>query len=191
MLFLPLAVLCIKPLHAGSEATNRFGANLLFTGLTYHPGGADHPEDYPRKFDKGGYWVLLLGAEGDFDWYAYRYLLVRGSIALNRDCADVWGGFFHLGPHFNLPIGEKFAFRIGIGPTLIWRQNWNGVVSTYHGDRFYGRTPTNDDFQSKFLWYAGNMEFEWKIRPNVSLIFSNIPGWPQTLTSSVGARYSF
>ena len=180
-----------SPLHAGSESTNRFGANLLFTGLTYHPGGGDHTDDYPRKLDAGAYWVLLLGGEADVDWYAYRYLLVRGSASLNKDCSDVWAGFFHLGPHFNLPIGERFAFRIGIGPTLVWRQNWNGVVANYKGDSFYGKTLTNDDFQSRFIWYGGNMEFEWKIRDNVSFIFSNIPGWPHVITSSIGGRYSF
>lgn len=189
--------LSASPLHAGAEDQNRFGANLLFTGLTYHPGGGDHTDAYPRKLDAGAYWVLLLGGEMDLDWYAYHFshspmaLLVRGSVSLNKDCSDVWGGFFHLGPHFNLALGERFAFRIGVGPTLVWRQNWNGVVANYTGDSFYGETPTNDYFQSKFIWYGGNMELEWKIKPNVSLIFSNIPGWPHIITSSIGARYSF
>ena len=164
---------------------------------TDHPGGGDHTDAYPRKLDDGAYWVLLLGGELDLDWYAYHFsntpmaVLVRGSASLNKDCSDVWAGFLHLGPHFNLALGERFAFRIGIGPTLVWRQNWNGRVANYTGDTFYGKTLTNDAFQSRLIWYGGNMELEWKVKRNVSLIFSNIPGWPHIITSSIGARYSF
>ncbi len=177
------------PARAGSESENRFGTNLLFNGLTYHPGGGDH-ERYPRKLDDAAYWVLQVGGQADLDWYLHRYVLLRGSVSVIRDCEDVWSGFFHLGPRLNLPIGPKFVFRIGIGPTLVWRQTWFGVDSTYHGDSFYGRDSTGA-YQSRFLWYGGNLDFEWKIRRNLSLLYSNLPGWPHVITSSIGARYSF
>ncbi len=187
--FLFLTTLFASPLHAGSEDSNHFAGNLLFTGLTYHPGGGEH-ENYPRKLDNAAYWVLQVGGQGDLDWYLHRYVLMRGSVALFRDCEDVWSGFFHLGPRLNLPIGPKFVFRIGIGPTLIWRQTWYGVDSTYHGDSFYGRDSTTT-FQSRFLWYGGNLDFEWKLGPHFSLLYSNLPGWPHVVTNSIGARYSF
>ena len=190
-IFFAMALVASSPnlSFAGSEDTNRFGANLLFTGLTYHPGGGEH-DDYPRKLDAAAYWVLQLGAETDLDWYLHKYVILRGSTALIKDCADVWSGFFHVGPHLNLPIGSRFVFRVGIGPTLVWRQNWYGVVNGYHGDSFYGKDTTST-FQTKFLWYGGNLDFEWKVRNNMSLIYSNIPGWPHVITSSLGARYSF
>ena len=185
-----LTLLCIcAPLHAGPEGTDRFGANLEFVGLTYHPGGGEN-EGYPRQLDDGAYWVILLGAQADFDWYFHRYGLIRSSATLNKDCADVWGGFFHLGPRLNLPLGERFVFRIGIGPTLVWRQNWVGKVKGYNHDSFYG-DDTTGTFQSRFIWYGGNIDLEWKIRPDVSLVYGNIPGWPHIITSSIGARYSF
>ena len=171
------------------DPPHRFGANLLFQGLTYHPDGGEH-EDYPRKLDAAAYWVLLLGTQADFDWYFHKYGLARGSVALVRDCADVWSGYFHLGPRLNLPWGDRFVFRVGIGPTLVWRQQWYGKVAGYTHDSFYGRD-TTATFQTKFLWYGGNLDFEWKIRPDLSLIYSNIPGWPEVLTSSFGGRYEF
>ncbi len=175
--------------HAGPESANRFGANLLFNGLTYHPGGGEH-EHYPRKLDDAAFWVLQVGAQADLDAYLHRFLLVRGSASLIRDCEDVWSGFFHLGPRLNLPIGSRFVFRVGIGPTLIWRRTWFGVDPTYHGDSFYGRDSTGS-FQSRFLWYGGNLDFEWKIRRDFSVVYGNIPGWPHVVTSTLGMRYSF
>jgi hypothetical protein len=182
-------VLISVPVHAGQEGTDRFGANLQFMGLTYHPDGGEN-EDYPRKLDDRAFWVLQVGLEGDFDWYFHRYGLVRTSVTLNRDCADVWSGFFHIGPRVNVPLGERFVFRIGIGPTLIWREHWYGKVAGYRRDSFYGGDTTGT-FQSKFIWHGGNVDFEWKIKPTISLIYSVIPGWPEIITSSFGARYSF
>ncbi len=66
-----------------------------------------------------------------------------------------------MGPRLNLPLGEKFVFRVGVGP-LIWRENWNGVVKGYTKDSFYGAA-TNNKYQTNFIWYGGNLDFEWKL----------------------------
>ena len=175
--------------HAGPEKTNRFGGNLQLVGLTYHPGGGSF-ENYPRKIDDRAVWVILLGGQADADWYAHEYALIRASVSLNKDCMDVWSGFLHLGPRLNLPIGPRFVFRVGIGPTLVWRENWAAVLDDYTRDGFYGDA-NGKKFQSKFLWYGGNVDFEWKLRENFSFLYSNVPGLPFTVTSAIGARYSF
>lgn len=167
-------------------APSRFATNLLVTGLSYHPDGGEN-EGYPRQLDEEAYWVLLLGGQLDGDMYLHRYLLLRASISVYRDCADVWSGFYHLGPRLNLPIGSRFVFRVGIGPTLLWRQNWLGVVDGYTKDSFYGKA-THGDFQTKFIWYGGDLDFEWKLTPKLSLIYANIPGWPEVITSNIGLR---
>jgi hypothetical protein len=166
-----------------------WAANFLLMGLTFHPDGGEN-EGYPRQLDDEAYFVIMPGMQADLDYQFHRYALARFSTSLYRDCADVWSGFFHLGPRVNLPIGERFVFRVGIGPTYLWRQNWFGVVAGYRKDSFYGDGKPGD-FQTKFLWYGGDLDFEWKLNPKVSLIYANIPGWPEVITSNVGLRYTF
>jgi hypothetical protein len=166
-----------------------WAANFLLMGLTFHPDGGEN-EGYPRQLDDEAYFVIMPGMQADLDYQFHRYALARFSTSLYRDCADVWSGFFHLGPRVNLPIGERFVFRVGIGPTYLWRQNWFGVVAGYRKDSFYGDGKPGD-FQTKFLWYGGDLDFEWKLNSKVSLIYANIPGWPEVITSNVGLRYTF
>jgi len=174
---------------APEGAPARFAANALFTGLSFHPDGGEN-EGYPRQLDDKAFWVLILGGQIDADMYLHRYFLLRASTSVYRDCADVWSGFYHFGPRLNLPLGPRFVFRIGIGPTLLWRENWLGVVPGYTKDSFYGKA-TRGDYQTKFIWYGGDLDFEWKLTPKVSLLYGNIPGWPEVITSNLGMRYHF
>jgi hypothetical protein len=171
------------------NAPERFGIGLKYTGLSYHPDGGEH-EGYPRKLDAAAFWVLLIGTEVDADWRPFRYLYIRGSTSLYRDCADVWAGFYHLGFRANYDLGERVGVRIGIGPTYLWRQNWFGRVDGYSKDSFFGNA-SGGDFQSKFIWYGGDAEVEWKAGRQVSLVYSLIPGWAEVIQSSVGFRLTF
>lgn len=169
---------------------DRFAANLKYTGLSYHPGGGENIEHYKRSLDSRDYWVVLVGAEADGDWMVNRFVYIRAATSLYQDCSELWAGYYHLGFRANADLGDKVALRIGIGPTLIWRQNWFGRVKGYTKDSFFGPA-TPGEFQSKFIWYGGDIEAEWKLWRHASLVYSVIPGFPEVVTSSVGARYRF
>lgn len=171
-------------------AKERFAANVKFTGLTYHPDGGENEEPYPRSLDSRDFWVLQVGTQVDGDYLLHRNFYLRGSTSLYRDCADVWAGFFHFGfrANYDTPIG--LSFRVGVGPTFIWRENWLGVVKGYKRDSFFGAAK-EETFQDAFLWHGGDLEIEYKAWEKVSLVYSMIPGWPEVLHNSLGARYSF
>ncbi len=176
-------------LHAGLEKENKYGAGLKFTGLTYHPDGGEN-EGYPRQLDDGAYFVLQVGLEGSADYYIRSWLLIRTAHALYRDCADVWAGYHHLGVRLNLPVGESFAARVGIGPSVLWRQNWLGKVEGYRRDSFFGEAK-GGSFQNAFIWHGGDIELEWKFNKDLGLVYSVIPGWPEVLQNSLGLRASW
>lgn len=171
-------------------AKERFAAAVKYTGLTYHPDGGENEEPYPRSLDSRDFWVLQVGAQADGDYLLHKYLYLRASASLYRDCADVWAGFFHFGFRANYDAPAGFSFRFGVGPTLIWRQNWLGVVKGYERDSFFGRAEAGT-FQSAFIFHGGDVEVEYKAWERVSLVYSMIPGWPEVLHNSVGLRYAF
>jgi len=169
---------------------HRFVLGLKYTGLTYHPGGGENIEHYPRSLDSKDYWVVMVGAQSDVDYIANTYLYIRASSSLYKDCSDLWAGFFHLGFRANLDITSKLSTRIGIGPTYLWRQNWFGKVKGYTKDSFFGDA-TPGDFQSAFIFYGGDLDVEWKLNRHASLVYSMIPGYPEVIQNSVGMRYRF
>lgn len=169
---------------------SHFVVGLKYTGLTYHPGGGENIEPYPRSLDDEDYWVILVGGQTDVDFITNKYLYLRASTSIYKDCSDLWAGYFHFGFRVNWDITQKLSTRIGIGPTYLWRQNWYGKVKGYTKDSFFGDA-TPGTFQSAFVWYGGDLDVEWKLNHRVSLLFSVIPGYPEVIQNSLGMRYHF
>lgn len=172
-----------------------WAVNLKYFGLTYHPGGGSAGETaYPLALDDEGYWVLQLGAETDLDYKVNEYFYLRSTVALFKDCANLWSGHYHLGFRANYTTDMGVSFRFGIGPTFIWRENWfeaEAVNDWYNGDGFYGKERHSRKFQTAFLWYGGNFEMDYKINEQYTVVYSVIPGFPQVVTSSLGLRFNF
>jgi hypothetical protein len=187
-----LLLASIAPAAAGLIPLDpdRFGAGLKYTGLSYHPGGGENEEHYLRSLDSKDYWVVLVGLQGDVDYRVHRFLLLRASTSLYKDCADLWAGYYHFGFRANWDVTDRFAARVGIGPTYLWRQNWAGKVKGYTKDSFFGPA-TGGNFQGKFIWYGGDVEAEWKAWDRVSLAYSVIPGYPEVIQNSIGVRFTF
>lgn len=196
LLALPLLVTAASAASAGALeptpwlAKERFAVAVKYTGLTYHPDGGENEEPYPRSLDSRDFWVLQVGAQADGDYKLHRFFYLRGTTSLYRDCADVWAGFLHLGFRANYDAPAGLSFRVGVGPTLIWRENWLGVVKGYRRDSFFGPAKAGR-FQTAFIYHGGDAEVEYKAWDRVSLVYSMIPGWPEVFHNSVGARYSF
>lgn len=171
-------------------AKERFAAGLKFTGITYHPDGGENEEPYKRSFDDEDFWVLQVGGQLDGDYLLHRFFYLRATTSLYRDCADVWAGFFHFGFRANYDTPFGLSMRVGIGPSYIWRENWLGVVKGYRRDSFFGPA-TDGTFQTAFLWHGGDIELEYRAWDKASIVYSVIPGYPEVIHNSIGARYRF
>lgn len=164
--------------------------NAKYFALTYHPDGGEN-EGYPRQLDDQAYWVLQVGAQIDVDRRIASWLQWRSIGALYRDCADVWAGFIHTGPRLEWTPVPNLSLLFGVGPTFLWRQNWLFHVKGYTKDSFFGKADSSSDYQSAFLWYGGDLEAQWRIDRKWSVVASVVPGWPEVITTSVGARREF
>lgn len=178
----------------GSGATSNrhkydFATNLKYFGLSFHT--IPSHWDYKLALDKNGYAVLQIGAEVDLDFYLNDYFLLRASTLVYKDCFDLWAGAYHIGFRANLPVGEQWEFRFGIGPTVIWRQNWWTNVDRFAGDFFYGKDEKSGEFQTAFLWYGGNAEMEYYLADRTSFVLTMVPAIPQVFAFSAGLRQHF
>lgn len=178
--------------------SSKISVDVQYFGLTYHPGGGNDDPDhqYPRAIDSAAYWVYQVGAQVDlnYQYKALPYLSLQMTTALFKDCIDVWSGHVHVGPRLQYRPELGWGASIGVGPTVIWRENWwkrQDVVPWYHGDGFYGHQKNADAVQTAFLWYGGNLDLSYMFTPKVGVIYSVIPGWPQVISSAIGLRGSF
>ena len=175
---------------ASTAQASQWAINAKYFALTYHPDGGEH-EGYPRKLDDAAYWVLQVGTQVEVDRRLASWLQLRGTVALYRDCADVWAGYVHLGPRLEWTPLPQLSLRFGIGPTFLWRENWLFHVEGYAKDSFFGKADSTSDYQTAFLWYGGDLEAQWRFGPRWSVVGSMVPGWPEVVTTSLGVRREF
>jgi hypothetical protein len=123
---------------------DRFAVGVNYTGITYHPGGGENEEPYKRALDDGDYWVLLVGFQANADYKLHRFFYLRTATSFYKDCSDLWAGFYHFGFRANWDATERLSMRIGVGPTLLWRENWYGKVKGYTRTAFSGRRPAGN-----------------------------------------------
>ena len=162
-----------------------------FFGLSFHPDGDVNADNMPTRLDRHGVVVVNLGAYVGHEIFFHKdKLSVKFIVAMYSDCGGLFSGLFHVG--FRGVILEKKNFSIngGIGPTFIYRRSWYSKFDDYINSGFYRGNET-DFWQYKFLWYGGELEFNYKLNEVLDLSTTFIPGYPKLLGLSFGIRYRF
>ena len=164
---------------------------IIFFGLSIHPKGEkDNAFLMPNKLDKNAYLVMNFGTEIMYEKFLYKDIVsVKIVQALYADCAEKLGGFSHIGIRVKIfRIGRHSLFG-GIGPTLVFRRNWQEMSGYVNPNRFKGEF--NDKWQHLFLWYGGEFEYKYIISDRIDFSSSFIPGYPDLMSLAVGVNLKF
>jgi hypothetical protein len=164
---------------------------IKYFGLSIHPKGSINSELMPLKFDEKGLLVLNTGFYISIEYYIpnYEFISIKFIQGIYNDCIKQFAGFTHIGFRLNTPELNGFMFSGGIGPTLIFRKNWYDILGYNDSFSFFNGTP-QDYWQWRFLWYGGELEFNQKITADWALSATFIPGFPDLLNISIGAKYT-
>ncbi|GAB2541835.1 hypothetical protein GCM10027189_26150 [Rufibacter soli] len=172
-----------------TQAQGKHNLNVKYFGLTLHPKGDNNAELMPLNPDGKGYLVLNVGGS-----VGYEHFLVPGKIslkaiqALYADCALRFAGFTHLGVRAVIFDIGRHSLNGGLGPTLVFRRNWSELEGYTLSSSFFGGNP-QDKWQYKMVWYAGELEYNYRLTPRTDLSTSFVPGYPNIMSLSFGVRY--
>jgi len=176
---------------ARSDPHRRPGAqhlSLQWLGLSIHGGPASMPHRYPLGLDPRGYVVLQMGASVSYDVRIRGPLMGRVSVAHFRDCVFLPAGYFHIGLRGILVEKGRHTLHGGLGPTLIYREDWRQFPD-YPGDEFYGDRSVGR-WQYRFIVYGGEFEYLYRVTDRLELQASLIPGIPLVFTTRLGVRWA-
>jgi hypothetical protein len=169
-----------------SVKIHRWYVSFQYLGLTFHPGGGTTPEIYPLKLDKKAYLDLEIGVTANIDYTLGKYVFLRLTSSIYKDCAFVTAGCIHMGPRFQYKWGKN-GVNLGIGPIFSFREDWHQfpeyTTDDFYGDRVYGR------WQYRFFPAAVELEYLRKINDRMEFQYSIIPGAPLVITSLFGVRF--
>lgn len=183
--------LAIVVLLVLSNTYGQDNVGVKLFGLSLHPlGERQNAHLMPRKLDPDAYLVLNLGAIASVEKFLYKDAIsIKALQAMYADCADRLGGFSHIGVRFKIFKIKRHFLSGGIGPTLVFRRNWQEMPTYENKNRFKGGE--NQRWQYMFLWYAGEFEYKYSIDNNIDLTTSFVPGYPDLMSLSVGVNYKF
>jgi hypothetical protein len=162
---------------------------IQYFGLSIHPFGDENAFLMPNKLDSRGVLVLNIGAALSYEHYlaGKDRFSVKVIQALYADCAARAGGFSHIGIRHKVFKTEKHSLYGGIGPTLVYRRNWQELTD-YQNPGFF-RGATDARWQYRMLWIGGEFEYSYKISPALELTTMFVPGFPQFMSLSAGVKY--
>jgi hypothetical protein len=186
ILFFQPTLISAESIDSTSGKISRWYLSFQYLGLTYHPDGGTTPEVYPLKLDKKAYLVVDVGIAANLDYNINKYLFLRYTTTLYKDCAFVMAGCFHIGPRFQYGW-KKNRIDMGIGPILSFREDWHQfeqyTTDDFYGDRVYGK------WQYRFFPFAIELEYFRRINDKFDFQYSIIPGAPLVITSLFGVRF--
>jgi hypothetical protein len=157
---------------------------VKFVGISVHLKENPHPHLYKRKFDRKGFVVLNAGVILSVEKFVYNDLVsIKFAQAIFSDCANQFAGFSHLGFRLNKEL-DNHHFAIGNGPTMFYRKDWSGLTG-YIDEGLFKR---NENYQYRFFWYAGEVNYGYKLSDQTQLSFTLLPGPPEFATIAAGLR---
>ncbi len=160
--------------------------SIHWIGLVFHPQGGTYPDLYIRKLDPKAYVVIELGVVLAYEHRIFNRGYIKTVAAYNLDCANVPAGFFHFGFHYQLINRNRHILTAGLGPTLVFRDDWHQFPE-YTGDEFF-KDKVNGKWQYRLVVF-GDIEYSYKISKKFFLNSSVIPGGHLVITFCVGFKY--
>lgn len=184
-----ILVISLMSIYVGGFAQDNLTAK--FFGFSFHPDGDVNADNMPTKLDRNGFVVVNLGMSFGYENFFYKdKLSMKVVTAFYSDCGGLFSGLAHIGFRGVILERKRFSINGGLGPTFIYRRSWYSKFDNYINSGFYNGNET-DFWQYKFLWYGGELEFNYKLNNALDFSTTFIPGYPKLLELSFGIRYRF
>ena len=168
-----------------SGAQDNIGFNFIF--MTWHFGGDEMAHLQPNKLDPKATFVPNWGGVGHYERFIYkRRLSLKVVTGAYSDCARLFAGHTHLAFRWNIIQRERHDLRVGFGPTWVYRQSWHRFPGYIQNIPYFR---TKEDWQTAFVWYGGEIEYDYKINSYWNINVHIIPGIPDFTVFGIGFRY--
>lgn len=166
------------------------GWGIKYFGVSIHPQGeGENAKLMPNKLDKEAYIVFNLGIGLSYETFIISDLIsLKFNQGVYADCAARLGGFTHVGLRGKIFRKGKHYLSGGIGPTIVYRRNWQELEGYENPDRFRG--DADDKWQYMFLWYGGEFEYRYAMNKQLDFAISLVPGYPDLISLSLGVTYN-
>ena len=183
--------------NVSAVSADSIGASLILLSVHTNPGILALREQYPRRINSNGQYVLTPGFEGFYEQQLAQGTLnidaMRFAAAAGYDCADMKFGYLHWGARWVFPWTERLLLEAGLGPSLIFRESWTKRFAELVDDE-EGFWAESDQFMPGYQhkWViGGNLELQYQWASNWQVYWALVPAVNILVINSIGVKYSF
>lgn len=169
------------------ELTAQWFVGVKFMGFTFHPGKNTNTQYYDIAIGKKRKLVLNAGLAFTAEYMFYPNVSVKLDQAVFRDCAGKFAGMTMLNLRYTASLGKLGSGSAGIGPFLFYRKSW-AEFDGYEDEGFF-RITENKKWQTKFVWYGGELEHNYPVSKTIDISTNFLPGIPVVYALVPGIRY--
>ena len=169
----------------------QFTIGVKIGGLAFHQQKVN-PNYYSWSIDKKGHWVGYLGVSLTAGYQFNSYLGIKViQTLMPYDCAGKFSGITHVGIEFYDRIAglknEKHCLSATFGPLFYYRKNWKDVPN-YYVDEGFMKSSKSKSWERKFVWYGGQVQYDYYFRENQAISTNFLPGFPYIYTFMSGIQ---
>ena len=155
-------------------------------GLSFHPGKNTNRELFLHTIGKNKRFAINFGIAVGVEYKFNNYVSVKFDQAAFRDCAGKFAGMSMLNLRYTQELGVLGNGSVGMGPFLFYRKNWNSIEK-YLDEGFF-KISKNTKWQTKFVWYGGELEHNYPLKNGTEISTNILPGIPVVYALCSGIR---
>jgi hypothetical protein len=182
-----LFLLCTLKAAADPSAKGWFiGVKLI--GISFHPGKNINGALFKSGIGKRNRMAFNLGLAVTVEYKFNNWFSLKLDQAAFRDCAGKFAGLTMFNLRYTQQLGKLGDGSVGLGPFFFYRKSWN-TIDGYVDEGFF-RTGKHNKWETKFVWYGGELEHNYPLRKGLDLSTNILPGIPVVFALSSGVRFS-
>lgn len=168
-------------------ASAQWYVGVKFMGLSFHPGSNPNKAHYVTAISKNKKFVMNFGVALTVEYMFYKNFSVKYDQAVFGDCAGKFAGMSMLNLRYTVSLGKLGYGSAGIGPFFFYRRSWTSFGD--YVDEGYFHLSKNEKWQTKFVWYGGELEHDYPLGDGWDVSTNLFPGYPVVYAVTPGVRY--
>lgn len=173
----------------------QFSIGVVVSGIGYHPIENQNNVYYKWTIDKKKKLVGFGAISVALSYRLNDYFGIRTQQAfIVHDCAGKFAGVSHFGLElYDDLVGLKnisHELSISIGPLWYYRRNWSSLPG-YQNDPKFMQLSHNKVWESKFVWYGGQIEYTYQLGTSDAFALNILPAYPYLYTAGIGLKTTF
>lgn len=159
---------------------------VKFMGVSFHTDKGLNHKMYRAAIGKEKRIAFHLGIALTCEYKFNNWFSAKVDQVAFRDCAGKFAGMSMFNLRYTQDLGSAGDVSAGLGPFFYYRKSWFGI-SEYQDDGYF-KTSANGKWQTKFVWYGGEIEYNYPINEDLDWSTNILPGIPVVIAIASGVR---